>query len=323
MARPKILILMPVFNDWPACSQLIQEIDDVVSQHAWDVQVIAIDDGSISNEFDPSLKSESLQQVEILRLKRNLGHQRAICIGLSYANENWEGDAIVIMDGDGQDGASDIPTLLKRALEDQNKPVVFAARQRRAENLLFRFFYVIYKTVHYLLTGHHVRVGNFSAFAFSRLRTLCVFPDLWNHYAATVFKSKLPRVQIPIDRRIRSEGRSRMNFVGLVVHGLSAMSVFGETIGVRLLMLASGMAALAFLGGVIVSSIRVFTDWAIPGWATYTVIGMLIVGIQAMLLMVVFTFVVLSARNGSFFLPIRDYRYFVDRLETWNHRDGQ
>lgn len=308
---------MPVYNDWVACSGLLTEINAVAESENWDASVLVIDDGSFNARSTSNLSLANLQQVNILHLKRNLGHQRAICIGLAHAAEHWAGKCVIVMDGDGQDGPTDIPALLKTALADPREPVVFAARQRRAESAVFRFFYVIFKAVHYLLTGHKVRVGNFSAIPFSRLKTLCVFPDLWNHYAATVFKSKIPRTQIPIDRRIRSEGYSRMNFVGLVVHGLSAMSVFGETIGVRLLMISGVLGFCALIGGLIVTSIRLFTDWAIPGWATYAVIGMSIVGIQAVLLMVVFVFVVLSARNASFFLPSRDYHIFVDRIEPW------
>ena len=317
MQQSSILIMMPVYNDWVACSQLLQEIDTVARAENWNASVLVIDDGSHSVGPNRALILSNLDQVEILRLRRNLGHQRAICIGLAHANDHWTGSCVIVMDGDGQDGPSDIPALLKIALSDSQAPVVFAARQRRAESLLFRFFYVIFKTCHFLLTGHRVRVGNFSAIPSSRLKTLCVFPELWNHYAATVFKSKIPRTQIPIDRRTRSEGNSRMNFVGLVVHGLSAMSVFGETIGVRLLLVSGVLGLLAVLGGIIVTAIRLFTDWAIPGWATYAVLGMSIVGIQAVLLMMVFVFVVLSARNASFFLPSRDYHSFVDRIEPW------
>ena len=44
---------------------------------------------------------------------------------------------------------------------------------------------------------------------------------------------------IPSERGTRLEGPTRMDMVSLVVHGLSAMAVFGDRIGVRLLIVVS------------------------------------------------------------------------------------
>jgi hypothetical protein len=86
--------------------------------------------------------------------------------------------------------------------------------------------YWFYKIAHRILTGVNIRVGNFSILPSSYLTTLVVMSELWNHYATSVFRSGLPVTTIPIPRGYRDAGRSRMNFVSLVVHGLSAISVF-------------------------------------------------------------------------------------------------
>ncbi len=309
---------MPVYNDWIACQSLIQELDKVVTDQNWNAEILVLNDGSHDKRPPLSFPIKSIQRVRTLSLKRNLGHQRAICVGLAYAESNWKGDYVIIMDGDGQDNPTDIPRLLSAAVEDQRQPIVFAARLKRSENLVFRIFYTIYRYVHYLLTGHRVRVGNFSVLPYSRLATLCLYPELWNHYAAAVFKSKLPRTQISINRRSRSDDHSKMNFVGLVVHGLSAISVFGEIIGVRMFLFSSMLLFSAGVGALVVAGIRFFTNMAIPGWATYAASAMIIVGIQSLLLMLIFIFVVLSARNGSVFLPSRDFHLFVGKVENWD-----
>ena len=100
---------------------------------------------------------------------------------------------------------------------------------------MFRFFYHIYRVLHRALTGVSVRVGNFSILPATFLTTLVAMSELWNHYAAAVFRSKLPFTMIPVPRGTRIAGRSRMNFTALVSHGLSAISVFGDIVGVRLL----------------------------------------------------------------------------------------
>ena len=90
-----------------------------------------------------------------------------------------------------------------------------------------------------LLTGIPVRVGNFSVIPAAQLRRLVVVSELWNHYAAAVFKARTPKATVPTARAPRLAGRSRMNFVDLVTHGLSALSVHSELIGVRLLVVAA------------------------------------------------------------------------------------
>src|SRR5262249_7603317 len=103
------------------------------------------------------------------------------------------------------------------------------------------------------------------------LDTLSVMPELWNHYAAAVFRSKLPLKTVPIPRGHRTSGTTQMNFVALVYHGLSAISVFGDIVGVRLLLGSLVGALLAGLAIFAIIAVRFMTDWAIPGWATYSV----------------------------------------------------
>jgi hypothetical protein len=144
--------------------------------------------------------------------------------------------------------------------------------------------------------------------------------ELWNHYAAAVFRSKLPFTMIPIPRGTRIAGTSRMNFVALVSHGLSAISVFGDIVGVRLLIGALAGSLLAGLGMVSVVMIRLFTDLAIPGWATYATGTLAIIAIQMITIGTSFTFFVLSNRTNLGFIPLRDYSLFVEEaVDIYSH----
>jgi hypothetical protein len=161
-----------------------------------------------------------------------------------------------------------------------------------------------------------VRVGNFSIVPYDLLDRLVAVSELWNHYAAAVFKSRMPRDSIPTERAPRLAGKPQMNFVSLVGHGLSALSVHAEVIGVRMLVLTSILVAcvIGLLAAVV--GIRFFSQLAIPGWAT-TAGGLLfLVAMQAAVLAVFFVFLVLHGRSQPAFVPIRDYSYFVRGEET-------
>ena len=174
------------------------------------------------------------------------------------------------MDADGEDDPGDVPRLIQRCREEAFEKIVFAERTRRSESLAFRVFYGLYKTLHVMLTGIRVRVGNFSVIPRARLQSLVVVSEMWNHYAAAAFKSRQPLCLVPTRRADRLSGRSRMNFVDLVAHGLGAMSVYGEIIGVRLLVLACLLIFAALAGAAATVIVRLTTNLAIPGWATST-----------------------------------------------------
>ena len=143
-----------------------------------------------------------------------------------------------------------------------------------------------------------MRVGNFSAIPRGRLASLVVVSELWNHYAAAAFKSRQPSVSIPTERAKRLHGRSQMNFINLVIHGLSALSVYSEIVGVRLLVASLIMIFLSLLGIVTTVAVRASTDWAIPGWATYTAGILLVVLLQAVMLATLFSFITLGTGTG-------------------------
>ena len=103
-----------------------------------------------------------------------------------------------------------------------------------------------------------------------------------------------------------------MNFAALVSHGLSAISVFGDIVGVRLLIGCLAGSLLAGLGVVLVVMIRFFTDRAIPGWATYAAGTLAIIMIQLITIATSFTFFMLSNRTNLGFVPLRDYSLFVE-----------
>ncbi len=203
------------------------------------------------------------------------------------------------------------PVLLAELEKTGEREVVFAARTKRMESWSFRLNYHAYRLVHRLLTGIEVRVGNFSVVPRSALTRLMAVPDLWNHYAAAVFRARLPRRLLPLPRGRRLAGTSKMNFVSLLIHGLTAMSVFSDQVSARLLTAAAGFAALSASLIAVVVGVRLFTDWGVPGWATYTVGVLLGLVVQSLTFAILFSFLIASRRSSMSFVLQRDAPYFI------------
>jgi polyisoprenyl-phosphate glycosyltransferase len=201
----KLVVLTPIYNDWTAVAALIAALNDTFASEQMCASILVVNDGS-RTQPDLALSSLTLpaiDEVDVLHLRRNLGHQRAIAIGLAYIEANTEHEAVVVMDGDGEDRPEDIPRLLRRLQTDPASPVVFAERTRRSEGIVFATLYWWYRIVHRLLTGERVRVGNFSIIPRAALRSLVSTSDLWNHYAAAVFHARIPFVTVPTTRGSR------------------------------------------------------------------------------------------------------------------------
>ncbi len=307
-------ILMPIYNDWDSALVLIGRIVSALAPR-FQPRFLLVNDGS-SIPPPPALPKDAEGAfVEVLHLRRNLGHQRAITIGLAHLQQARTTEQVVVMDGDGEDTAEGVARLLEHFVAMGRTHTVFAARGRRTEGRAFVLFYVAYRVAHRVLTGRAVREGNFCVLPMAHLDRLVAVSETWNHFSASIFKARLPIASIAIDRGTRIAGRSHMNFLALLQHGLSAISVFSDVVGLRLLVATGLLGLLTLLAVVTVAVIRLATQLAVPGWAT-TATGLLVLLLsQAGLLSLVFVFIVLQSRNTSSFIPLRDHAFFIDRLE--------
>ncbi len=309
-----VVILMPVYEDWPAAFQLCRNIDAVLrADGTLTADVLLVDDGSASPCPQASFNFESIQRVAVLTLRRNLGHQRAIAVALAHLQQQWTADAVVAMDADGEDRPEDIPALVQ-AMQNAGRPTaVFAERGRRLESLTFRSLYRCYSFLHKIFTGRDIRFGNFSVLPWSFLNSLIVCPELWNHYSATFLKSRLPYIRVRCNRARRLAGESRMNFVSLVIHGMSALFANQEVVGTRLLLfsLFTSAAFVLLVGSMVVT--RLFGPLNMPGWAELALVLLIVLMGQFLVGCFMLVFSIMMSRSHLGFLPIRDYLYFVSQ----------
>jgi len=315
----EIVIVMPVYEDWDAAMKLCRNIDVVLrEERSLRASLLYIDDGSTLTTYQCGLpfQPEAIDRVAVLRLRRNLGHQRAIAVALAHIQQHWTGDAVVVMDADGEDRPEDIPVLLNAMRKADHPTAVFAERGRRLESMAFRLMYRCYSFLHRIFTGRDIRFGNFSVLPWSHLDSLVVCSELWNHYSATFLKSRLPYIRLRCDRGRRLAGESRMNFVSLVTHGLSALFANQEVVGTRLLLMTMLTAGSFFLLIGAMVGVKLFTHLTIPAWVAITsgllflLLGQFLVGC----FMLVFS--IMMTRSHLGFLPIRDYSYFVAQETT-------
>jgi hypothetical protein len=314
----KLNILIPVYNDWEAVRLVMSRVITAMRAQNCDHHFYLINDCSLQ-KAPASLAKEVTKHgsmVTVVNLSRNLGHQRAIAIGLAYIakNENSKSD-VVVMDGDGEDAPEDVVKLVEASSANLGERIIFAERKKRSEGLVFRMGYLIYKTLHFILTGRGIKVGNFSLIPGAQLCKVVTVSELWSHYAAAVVVAKLPVYLVPTQRAKRLAGHPKMNYTALVLHGLAAMSVYAEQIGVRLLFALTIFICLVLaILGVLACLWR--GEMQGPNWAIlFFCTGLVFCSLVAAGYVLQFVFLVLHGKSSQSFIPTRDYTHFVQSVD--------
>src|SRR5213079_2177535 len=132
-------------------------------------------------------------------------------------------------------------------------------------------------------------------------------PEMWAHYAAAVYAARLPVQLVPVNRARRIAGRSRMNYVMLVTHGLGALSVFRHRVGGRLLIAMAALTVL--LGGTLAAAVLLpIGRGGSPSVTTIAMLALLIANIAITGFGIAFG--MFAERQELGFVPLRDYGLF-------------
>ena len=311
-ANHSVIVVTPVYEDVEASSRLFAELS---AQYKHDIFVVAVDDGSVKQPLEiSSLENVGIDGV-ILKLRRNVGHQRAIAIGLGYVSEYIQPQqSVIVMDSDGEDLPSTIPNLLD-ILSSGDVDVVVAQRKSRVETFRFKAFYLVYQLFFSLMTGRTISFGNFMALKASSVKRLVVMQELSIHVAGAVLASKLRARICHLHRGPRYAGQSKMNFVGLVLHGFKGLMVFAEDVLVRVGIACTLIAVLSVLGAITAVGLKL-SGIATPGWFSVA-LGLLFLMLLQTIALAISTLMMLMLTGvvrGGTVATVVAYHDFVERV---------
>lgn len=312
--QKNVTILCPLFNDGESLSRLLTELAKAfLNLKDYRFRILVVNDGSTE---ELNITTDTSFPIQILHLQRNIGHQKALSIGLAYIKENISCDRVLIMDTDGEDRPEDALELLLAA-ENRNGDIIFAHRGSRREDFLFKLFYWLYKISFRFLTGRKISFGNFMIMPKDSLNKLVYYSEIWSHLAGGILKSGLAYSIIQTHKGTRYAGKSKMNFSKLLLLGLGAISVFMEIIASRLLIFSCCLISFSLLIILTLLGVKTFTSLAIPGWTSTVMSSMLIVLLQSLLLSLVTMFLYFSSESQRKFVPVYHYKDYTGAVETF------
>tara|TARA_E500000331_G_scaffold74641_1_gene69736 strand:- start:1528 stop:2394 length:867 start_codon:yes stop_codon:yes gene_type:complete len=228
----KIIILIPIYNDWESLIKLLDEINKVIkNENDYEFRCIVVNDSSSIKQPELS-KPLNIKSLKIINMKENRGHARCNAFGLKYIDKNETYDYLILMDGDGEDRPDEIKSLLDKISENPSISVV-AKRAKRSEGILFKFLYQAHKIITFVFTGKKINFGYFSCLTKTDVNTLVNQASLWNNYSGSVKKYVKKYNEIESIRGYRYFGPSKMTLVNLVIHSFSIISIFKYSVFLR------------------------------------------------------------------------------------------
>ena len=139
-----ISVVIPLYNEGSFVKELLADLKTALREVGCRFEVVLVDDGSSDNTW-AEIKDEARMWPDLraIRLSRNFGKELALCAGLERAR----GNAVIVMDGDGQHPHSLLPLLIERWRTSGADIVEAVKRRRGRESLASKFgaltFYVI------------------------------------------------------------------------------------------------------------------------------------------------------------------------------------
>ena len=222
------IILIPIYNDWNSLNILLKKIIDL-KIFIKKTKVIIVNDFSKEKIYIKKFLLRKKLNIKVINLKKNIGSQRCIAVGLSYIKKNYLNSNIIIMDGDGEDNPLLIKKLLNFSIKKENK-IIVVNRTIRTENILIKILYEINFINFFLLTHKFIRFGNFSLLKSTALSKIKNSKDLWLAYPSTIIKNFTNIKMIFAKKEMRYAGQSKMSYFNLFTHVIRILSVLKKKI---------------------------------------------------------------------------------------------
>jgi glycosyltransferase involved in cell wall biosynthesis len=271
--RPFLSVVIPIFREGAQLPGVMAAVRSALEKCNLPYELVLVDDGSPDDTWHTiAAEAKTCGGMRALRLSRNFGKESALCAGL----EHTRGDAVIVMDADGQHPPSLVPEMV-RLWQTSGADIVEAVKRRRGpESISSKFGALVFYFILNRLSGFHFR----GASDFKLMNRKVVNAWLQMHERNVFFRGMtvwmgFTTVQIPFEVVPRSSGQSTWSVfkrLKLALVGITAFSSFP----LRLVT----FAGLVFLGLSVLLGLETLylklTGRAVSGFATVILLELII-----------------------------------------------
>lgn len=280
--RRTVSLVIPLYNEEEVVDILVDELEAFRASRPEITEVVFIDDGSRDRTIGRVRERTSdLKGYTLVALSRNFGHQIAVTAGLEFVRT----DAAIIMDADLQDPLEVAGRMIDRWREGYD--VVYGVRsEREGEGVMkkatAKMFYRVFRWITEL--DMPLDTGDFRLVSRD---VIDAYGEIGEHdpfVRGLISWLGFEQVGITYERRARVAGSTKYPWRKMMDLAFKAVTSFSDR-PLRLATKLGGLLSLiAFAGIVWVLFVRLFTESAVPGWASEVLAVLLLGGVQLVVL---------------------------------------
>ncbi|MBA3462685.1 MAG: glycosyltransferase family 2 protein [Deltaproteobacteria bacterium] len=314
MERPAISVVVPAYGCESCLVPLYDALRSALESISPDFEIVIVEDHSPEGDWAVIVSlAEKDPRVRGVKLTRNFGQHNAIAAGLNVA----EGDWVVVMDCDLQDGPEEITKLYAKAQEGFE--CVFGRRVDRLDSTGTVVSSQAFSWVHGKIGGFKpdAAVGNFSIVSRRVVHALREFREEHRNYAMQVHWLGFPTAYVPVVHAARHSGKSRYSFASRLRH--AAATILSQSTRPLYASAAFGllMALGAAITGIYLLVRKLTVGYGVEGWTSVMVTLWFLFG------MLFLNMGVLGLYLGSVFNSVKNRPPFVIEKTTYeSERDG-
>jgi polyisoprenyl-phosphate glycosyltransferase len=273
--NPDLSVVVPMYDEEAVIPMFVGRLRPVLDGLGRTYEVVVVDDGS--RDTTPALLEKARrdwQQLRVVRLRANAGHQAALSAGLQRARGAW----IATIDADLQDPPEAIEAMLQAA-QAESADVVYGVRNDRSTDSAFkRFTAGLYYRGMRRMVGHHVPsdAGDFRLMSRATVDAVNRLPEANRVLRLVVPALGFPSTQVSYKREERAAGTTKYplsRMIRLSVDSLTGFSIAPLRLATWLGLGGAAVTALLLA----VAIVAFFTDHTVPGW-TSTFVAVAAVG---------------------------------------------
>jgi polyisoprenyl-phosphate glycosyltransferase len=224
---PLVSVVIPLYNEGSHVGELLSDLKEALQETGCRFEVVLVDDGSPDDTWE-RIKDEAraFPNLRAVRLSRNFGKELALCAGLERAR----GDAMVVMDGDGQHPPSLVPIMVEK-WRTSGADIVQAVKVKRGRESAtskvgaFLFYVILNK-----LSGFELRgASDFKLMNRKVLDTWLAMRERNVFFRGMTAWMGFNVAQIPFDVALRRTGKSGWSYLRrakLALIGITTFSSF-------------------------------------------------------------------------------------------------
>src|SRR3954469_23020130 len=271
-------VVTPIYNEREAVDHFVARLRPVLDGLGVTYEVVAVDDGSSDATVARLIDLRTgWDQLRVVALRRNVGHQAALAAGLRSAR----GDYVVSIDADLQDPPEIIGEMLAAA-RDGKVDVVYGVRSDRTTDTVFkRRTAAVYYWMMRRLVGPWVsdQAGDFRLMSRAVVDVLNNLPEQRPVYRLVVPSLGFSSAEVAYVRAERVAGETKYPLSKMIKLTLDSVTSFSAAP----LRIATWLGLFSFLVclGLMVSGLIAWGfGGTVPGWTSLYIAVLLLGGIQ-------------------------------------------